>query len=623
MRPAVYRLARSLGLRGEVANEGGQVVIRVWGTAEQLARFRRQLSDHLPFRARIERIETAALEGAPPPDFRIAPGRSAPVTSVPPDVAVCGDCLDEVLDPGNRRYRYPFTHCAQCGPRFSIIEKLPYDRGHTSLARFPLCLSCQGEYHDPANRRFHAEAIACPECGPRIWTFPETQADPIAQAVAWLRQGKILAVKGVGGFQLLVDASNTEAVARRRRRKHRPHKPLALMARDLDVVRRYAEVGEQEARALQGPEAPVVLLQARESQPLPAAIAPGLDRLGFILPYTSLHHLLLAGFDTPLVFTSANVSGAPLCADNQEALEQLAGLADGFLLHDRDIIHRCDDSVLRLSADRIRVLRRARGFAPTVLPLPPGFESCDGVLALGGELKAVFCLLHQGGAVLSQHLGDLADARTFAWFQEELAGYRALFGFRPRHVAVDAHPDYVSGKWGRHWAKREDLRLTEVQHHHAHLAACLGEHRYPLDAGPVLGLILDGLGRGPDGTFWGGELLCGGYRHCRHLARLRPAPLPGGAKAVIEPWRNLVARLWQAGVNMERFPVLDELPVTGLMAMLRREINCPMASSAGRLFDAVAAALDVCAARQSYEGQAAMELEALAGQSEDTGAYGF
>ncbi len=622
MRPALYRLARSLELRGDVANEGGQVCVRLWGTPRQLRTFRERLPDALPPGARIERLETVPLEGGPPPDFRIAPSRAAAVTAVPPDVAVCRRCLDELRDPDDRRYRYPFTHCAQCGPRFSIIKRLPYDRRHTSLERFPLCPVCRAEYENPGDRRFHAEAIACPECGPRVWTHPESGTDPVAQAVAWLRQGKIVAVKGMGGFQLMADAGDPGAVARLRARKHRPHKPLALMARDLGVVRRYARVGEAEARALQGPEAPVVVLSAREPGGLPA-VAPGLDQLGFILPYTPLHHRLLAPFDTPLVFTSANLSGAPLCIDNEAALVELGTIADAFLFHDRDIVHRCDDSVVRSMGGEIRVLRRARGYAPTVLPLPAGFGSGDGVLALGGELKATFCLLHRGWAVLSQHLGDLEEARTFAWFQEELAAWRELFDFRPRRLAVDRHPEYLSAKWGRRWARRDGLALAEVQHHHAHLAACLVEHGHPLDRGPVLGLILDGLGWGDDATFWGGELLYGDYRRCRRLARLRPAPLPGGGRAVREPWRNLVARLWQAGVAAERFPVLAGLPVAALTRMLTRGLNSPPASSAGRLFDAVAAALGLFPERQSFEGQAAMALETLAGRSDDDGGYGF
>ncbi|WP_286292071.1 carbamoyltransferase HypF [Methylomarinovum tepidoasis] len=623
MRPAVYRLARRLGLSGRVWNDGGRVVIQVWGAPVQVGAFRRRLPAEPPPRARIEAIRTKALAGVPPVDFRILPGRPAAAANVPPDVAVCDACMVEVRDPTNRRHRYPFTHCADCGPRFSVIERLPYERRNTSLRRFPLCRDCEREYHDPDDRRFHAEAIACPVCGPRLWTRPACAGDPIAQTVAWLRQGKIVAVRGVGGFQLLADATDAAAVARLRARKRRPHKPFALMARDMAVVRRYARVPPEAAAALTAPEAPVVLLDALGETALPEAVAPGLGRLGFILPYTALHHLLLESFDTPLVFTSANRSGAPLCADNDEALEALSGIADAFLLHDRDIVHRCDDSVVLPATGPVRVVRAARGLAPLSLSVPPGFEGRDGILALGGGLKATFCLLHRGRAILSQHLGDLEDARSFAGFQKALADYRTLFGFQPRQVAVDRHPEYLSGKWGRRWARSEGLALTEVQHHHAHLAACLAEYRHPQDGGAVMGLILDGLGWGSDGTFWGGELLYGDYLSCRRLAWLRPTPLPGGVKAMTEPWRNLVAQLWQAGLDPGSLPVLRGLPVQALLALLEKGLNCPPASSTGRLFDAVAAALGLCPGGQSYEGQAAALLEHLAWQSDDEGAYPF
>ncbi len=456
-----------------------------------------------------------------------------------------------------------------------------------------------------------------------MWTCPRTSRDPLEQTKIWLRQGKIVAVKGVGGFHLLVDATHAEAIDRLRLRKHRPRKPLALMARNMAVIRRYCQVGEEEERALHSPQRPIVLLEAAGPEVLPAELAPELNVLGFMLPYTPLYHLLLKDFDTPLVATSANPSGAPLGKDNDEAVEQLQGIADAFLLHDREIVLRCDDSVVRYTAGRMRLLRSARGYAPVSLSLPSGFEAAKATLALGGELKNTFCLLHRGRAVLSPHLGDLEDARTFAWYREEMTSLRWLFGFRPWQLAIDGHPDYHSSKLGRDLAEREGVKLVQVQHHHAHLAACLAEHGHPLGAGPVLGLILDGLGYGNDDTYWGAELLWSGYRSFRRLTHLRPAPLPGGARAMVEPWRNLVARLWQTGIDSGLFPSLTGRPVETLQRMLQKRFNSPLASSCGRLFDAVAAALGICSERQSYEGEAAAMLEHLALRSDDGGIYPF
>ena len=624
MRPAVWRLAQHHRLKGWVRNEGAGVRIRLWGSRDAIAALRKALLQWPPLSAVIEGVEEKPLVSPSPRGFSIKPSRNVAVSnSVPSDRAVCRDCVADVFDPSNRRYRYPFTHCARCGPRFTLIERLPYDRNNTSLRTFPLCAHCRKEYEDPTDRRFHAEAIACPECGPRLWTHPETSQDPIEQVKVWLRQGRIVAIKGVGGFHLVTDATHTEAVERLRARKHRPHKPLALMARDVEVIQRYCRLSVMERWTLQSAERPIVLLQQEEPDHLPAAIAPELDHYGFMLPYTPLHHLLLQDFAAPLVFTSANPSGAPLCVDNTEAMENLHGIADAWLLHDREILHRCDDAVVRLAAGRMQVLRSGRGYAPVSLPLPEGLEKAEGILALGGELKNTFCLVHQGRAIMSQHLGDLEDARTFAWYREETSVLQRLFGFTPQHLAIDRHPDYHATQYGQGWAGQQALRLTEVQHHHAHLAACLAERAYPLAADPVLGLILDGLGYGDDGTFWGGELLLADYRSFRRLAHLRPAPLPGGSKAMTEPWRNLVARLWQAQIDPSAFSSLTGKPVKGLLRMLDKEINSPLASSSGRLFDAVAAALGICVDQQSFEGQAAGVLEALAWKSDDRGAYPF
>jgi hydrogenase maturation protein HypF len=468
------------------------------------------------------------------------------------------------------------------------------------MARFPLCAACRVEYDDPGDRRFHAEAIACPACGPQMRLLPGQRSDdPIAEAAALLRAGRIVAVKGIGGYQLACDATDADAAARLRAAKHRETKPFALMARDLDVIRRHCAVSAEEARLLCGPEAPIVLLRASGAA-LPDAIAPALTTLGFMLPTTPLHLLLLRDFEHPLVMTSGNLTDEPQIIDDAEAETRLPGIADAMLAHDRPIATRIDDSVVRCIAGSPRLLRRARGYAPGAITLPVGFAGAPDMLAAGGELKATFCLLKDGAAMLSQHIGDLEDARTFDDYRTGIAHYTALFDHAPVAIAADPHPEYLSSKYARECG----LRLIEVQHHHAHVAACLAENDRALDAPPVLGIVLDGLGWGGDGTIWGGEFLLADYRDARRLGMLKPVAMPGGTAAVREPWRNLYAHLLAAGLApRERHATLD--------AMLRNGMNSPLASSCGRLFDAVAAALGICAGRQGHEGEAAARLEAL------------
>lgn len=622
-RPCVWRLAKRFALTGSVENCGKGIRIRAFGEPENLVCFREKLLAMPPPGARIEKMDERPLYEAAPGEFRIAastPGVPAPF--VLPDLASCAECRQEVFSPSLRRYLYPFTSCTQCGARFSIMQNLPYDRERTSFSAFTPCPACLAEYQNPADRRFHAQTIACPACGPKVWLEPHKTEGrkALAQAVEWLRQGKILAVKGLGGFQLLADATNPQAIVHLRQRKRRPHKPLALMARDLEAVRRYCVVSPEEAQALTSQIAPIVLLAAKE-QTLPSTIAPGLELLGFLLPYSPLHHLLMAEFAAPLIFTSGNLSGDPLCADNDEVQIKLSQIADAFVLHDYSIVHPCDDSVVRFMAGKIRVLRRGRGLAPAPIALPAGFEQKEGILAFGGELKSSFALIAQGQIVLSQYLGDLEQAASFARYQQELAAYLALFAFTPRCLAGDLHPDCLATKLGHTWAEEKKLPLVAVQHHHAHLAAVLAEYRHPRDGKPVLGLILDGLGYGADRTFWGGELLFGDYRSFRRLARLKPCPLLGGSKAMREPWRNLAAQLWQAEIPLSCFPALAEKPLALVQRLLESKLNSPLASSCGRLFDAVAAALGICFDNQSYEGQAAAELECLAWRSEDKMAY--
>jgi len=631
-RPTVWRIARACGLRGDVRNDGEGVLVRAWGRGEQLDRFCAELHAQCPPLARIDALERAPLAGVPCDDFRIvASAEGAVRTGIVPDAATCPACLAELLDPQDRRYRYPFINCTHCGPRLSIVQGIPYDRANTSMAPFVMCSECRAEYEDPANRRFHAQPNACPVCGPRVWLEDPWgnrlepaglgAEDAVAAAGLLLARGLIVAVKGIGGFHLACDAGNPAAVAELRRRKSRYVKPFALMARDTGVVRRYCRISEDEAALLAGPEAPILLLEAAATLRVAPEVAPNQDTLGFMLPYSPLHHLLLAGWERPLVMTSGNRSEEPQCIDNGEAVERLAGLADAFLLHDRDIVNRVDDSVMRIMDGEPKALRVARGYAPASVSMPGGFVDAPPVLALGGELKSTICLLAERRAVVSQHLGDQEDARTAREYERTIALYLKLFRNQPEVLAVDLHPGYRSSLLGSGWATREGLTLTEVQHHHAHIAAVLAEHGWPLDRGPVLGIALDGLGYGQDGTLWGGELLVADYAEYRRVGRLAHTPMPGGVKAILEPWRGTYAHLcthlgWD--VVGERYGGLEILgwlgrrPLPVLERMMASGLNTPVTSSAGRLFDAVAAALGLCRETIAYEGQAAVELEVLA-----------
>ncbi|HTB48262.1 MAG TPA: carbamoyltransferase HypF [Acetobacteraceae bacterium] len=696
LRPTVWRLARQHGLRGWVGNDGAGVTAMLCGAQEAISSLVEALRRAPPPLARIDAIELVPI--AVPPDctgFRINESHADAVhTGVVPDAAACPACLAEILDPASRRYRYPFANCTHCGPRLSIIEAIPYDRGTTTMRAFGMCAACAAEYRDPADRRFHAQPIACAACGPQAWLEPaRVDADAIDAARTLLLAGGIVAVKALGGFHLACDATDAAAVARLRQAKRRDAKPFALMARDLDVIRRYAVVTDADAAALGSVAAPIVVLEARglgwkdtppplegggrgegcvqplaggcidpspqpwsasrpkpprgggvsspapsprppPSAPLPG-VAPGLSSLGFMLPSTPLHHLLLHGIDRPLVMTSGNLADEPQCIGNDEALTRLRGIADHVLLHDRDIARRVDDSIARVMGGAARVLRRARGYAPAPLPLPTGFATAPPLLSMGGELKNTFALLRDGEALLSHHMGDLENAPTFADYRRSIEQYRALFAHTPRAVAVDCHPDYLSTKHGQALAAQQGLPVIAVQHHHAHLAACLAENAVPLGSAPVLGIVLDGLGWGDDGTIWGGEFLLGDYRGFRRLARLKPVAMPGGAQAIREPWRNAYAHIaaalgWPAFVaeygHSELADYLGEKPLAVLGGMIARGVNAPLSSSCGRLFDAVAAASGLCRDRTLYEGQAAMMLEAAADSEaadDDRTAYPF
>jgi hydrogenase maturation protein HypF len=580
-RPFVYWLARSHGLTGFVLNDGAGVVIEVEGLAGPVDVFVRALVDEPPSLARVDEVASQPIAPVGDAEFVIAASQATTRgAAIPADVATCDACLRELFDPADRRYRYPFINCTQCGPRFTIVRDVPYDRPNTTMAGFELCGDCRREYTDPANRRFHAEPIACPVCGPRLTT-------PLADAVALLRRGAVLAVKGLGGYHLACDAANGRAVDLLRARKHRDDKPFAVMTLAAELL---AEVGEEETALLRSRERPIVLVRRRRDAPVADAVAPDSPWLGVLLPYTPLHHLLLTDFGGPLVMTSGNRSDEPIAFDDDDARDRLCGIADAFLAHDRPIHRRCEDSVVRAAFP----IRRSRGYAPTAVSLP--VAAPQPVVAVGASLKSTFCVARGDEAYLSAHLGDLDTEQAYAAFRADLDLYLAMLDVEPRVIAHDLHPDYLATRW----AHDQDAELIGVQHHHAHAAACMAEHGL---SGPVLALVFDGTGYGSDGTIWGGELLRCDLTEFERVAHLEPVPLPGGEAAIREPWRVAAAYLDAAG---------RPVPFEG-WRLVRQSllVNAPLSAGMGRLFDAVAAILGV-RQRVTYEGQAAIELEQLA-----------
>jgi hydrogenase maturation protein HypF len=585
-RPFVYGLARGHGLAGFVLNDAHGVVIEAEGEALALEEFSVALARDAPALARVDSVAVEALRPRGERDFVIAASRrgqrSGPAV-IPPDVATCDQCLAELFDPLDRRHRYPFINCTQCGPRFTIVERVPYDRVNTTMARFEMCAYCRREYEDPADRRFHAEPNACPACGPRL-------SMPLEDAVRLLREGAIVAVKGLGGYHLACDARSEAAIGRLRDRKARDEKPFALMATEPE---RLGAVGEPERLLLNSPERPIVLLRRRPDAPVAPSVAPTSSSLGVMLPYTPLHHLLFHDFGAPLVMTSGNRSDDPIVFEDADARQRLGGVADAFLAHDRPIHRRCEDSVVRSGFP----VRRSRGFAPRALPLP--VEARRPLVAAGAELKSTFCVVRGTEAFLSPHLGDLESEPAYRAFQADLRLYLEMLSVEPEVVAYDLHPDYLSTRW----AHEQDVELVAVQHHHAHAASCLAEHG---EEAPALAVVFDGTGFGTDGTLWGGEILRFDLESFERVAHLEPLPLPGGEAAVREPWRMAASYLERLGrdVPFERWPLVRQ----------SIEVNAPLSSGMGRLFDAVAALLGVreCV---SYEGQAAIELEHLAGET--------
>ena len=620
-RPYVYSLARQGALRGQVFNNTTGVLIDVEGEDSAIEQFINEITLNPPPLSQIESIQrNNNLDSANYHDFRIVESASEGVTLVPvsADVATCADCLRELFDAQDRRHRYPFINCTNCGPRFTIIEGIPYDRSQTTMRDFEMCALCRAEYENPLDRRFHAEPTACPQCGPRLSLLDtngcEVRLDAGDDAAERTRRllsaGKIVAIKGIGGFHLACDALNAEAVERLRGRKYREDKPFALMAKSVDVIREYCLVSDAEAALLNSKRRPVVLLEKRIDAILPEAIAPRLRTLGFMLPYSPLHCLILETQDRPLVMTSGNVSDEPICYEDEDAIRRLNNIADYFLFHDRRIHLRTDDSVARVFEGGEMVLRRSRGYAPA--PVKVHFKFEREILACGAELKNTFCLARGHHAFISHHIGDLENLETLRSFEQGIEHYKRLFHLQPEVVAYDLHPEYLSTKYAL--ALDESQTKIGVQHHHAHIASCMADNRIE---GEVIGVAMDGLGFGVDGRMWGGEFFVADFLEAERIAHLEYIPMPGGARAIREPWRMAATYLYRTfgddflNLKLPFIQNMDRKAWTTLRRMIETETNSPETSSMGRLFDAVSSLLGLRNA-VNYEGQAAIELETIA-----------
>ncbi|GAA5342922.1 MAG: carbamoyltransferase HypF [Anaerolineaceae bacterium] len=619
-RPTVYLLAQKHALTGWVLNSAHGVEIEISGSPAACAAFVQDLQRNPPPLAHIDSFEVQPADSQTYPAFEIRESQDEPNDFLPvsPDLAICPDCRRELFDPADRRYRYPFINCTNCGPRFTIVKSIPYDRPNTSMAGFGLCTDCAAEYSDPVNRRFHAQPVACPVCGPQIWF--ETRGKRLAEkedalqtARRWLEAGKILAVKGLGGFHLVCDAANAAAVQTLRKRKHRTSKPFALMAFDLPTIEKYVTLTSTARRLISAPQAPIILAEMTEAgKKLAQIVAPDQTRLGFMLPYTPLHLLLFEpapNFTEVLVMTSGNLSEEPIAYENAEARERLASLADGFLMHDRPIYMRIDDSVVTMLREKPYLVRRARGFAPQQLRLP--WDAVP-LLATGTELKNTFCLTRERYAFVSHYIGDLENQETLSSFEQAIRHYERVFRIQPKALACDLHPDYLATRYAQARNKEDSLPLVTVQHHHAHIASCLAENGWASPE-PVIGLAYDGTGYGTDGSIWGGEILIASYKEFTRRFHLTQLPLPGGDLAVRKPARMALSYLLAAGIELEDqtlAPVayLPPAEVQAVRHQARTSFNAPLTSSMGRLFDAVAALMGLCE-EISYEAQAAMMLE--------------
>lgn len=624
-RPFIFALAQRLRLSGYVANDQRGVIIEVEGAPPTIAEFIACLRSDAPVLASVDCLSTTQIAALGQGEFLIVDSRAegSRQTLIAPDTATCGDCLHEIFDPSDRRYRYPFTNCTNCGPRFTIIRDTPYDRPFTTMAGFAMCALCAREYHDPSDRRFHAQPISCPDCGPRLRLIDRAGAevdasrstDLIDIAARLLAAGQIIAIKGLGGYHLAAAAADEAAVSALRARKHREDKPFAVMAADIGAARRLAFIDEAEARVLCGARRPIVLVRRDPQAPLAAAVAPGNRFVGVMLPYTPLHHLLCDALGQPIVLTSGNVSDEPLAYRDDDAMERLAPIADFFLTHDRPIHVRTDDSVVRVISGREMPIRRSRGYAPAPLTLP--LSARRPILSCGAELKNTFCLVRDRSAFVSHHIGDLENYRSLRAFTEGIEHFRRLFDVSPQLVVHDLHPEYLSTKYALDLSAVE---LMAVQHHHAHVAACLADNG---ERGPAIGVAFDGLGYGADSTIWGGEFLIADLSGFQRAGHFEPVPMPGGAAAIRQPWRMALAYLDllygnepPAGLDVYK---RNHSRWSAVAAAMRAKVNSPMTSSAGRLFDA-AAAIAGLRDQVNYEGQAAVEFEQMADIAE-SGAY--
>ena len=621
-RPWVYRIAHEVGVGGRVHNHARGVTVEAFGAPEALDALISRLREP-PLPARVRELTSEAIPGEPTDDFVIVhSAEGGPrALSIPPDLATCRDCEREIHDPDNRRFNYAFTNCTSCGPRFTIATGVPYDRPATTMARFIMCPACQREYDDPRDRRFHAQPNACPECGPRLTLVSRTgerlYGEPLAGAVMRILDGDIVAVKGLGGFHLACDATNENALERLRTRKHRDEKPFAVMVRDLAAAHWLAVIGPDEAALLQSPERPIVLVPRRAGAHLAKGVAPETDLVGLMLPYTPLHHLLLATAEKPLVMTSANPSDEPICADNREAITRLGAIADVFLIHDREIATRCDDSVARVIAGKPTLLRRSRGYVPRAIALARGVA--QPVLAVGAQLKNTFCIATGDSAYLGPHIGDLDNVAALDFFEAAVKRMEDILQVSPAIVAYDMHPAYPSTRYA---LDRRAQRTIAVQHHHAHVASAMAEHGL---TGPVIGVAYDGTGYGPDGTSWGSEILIADFAHYERFSTFRPVALAGGDAAITEPWRIALALLDDAfgdEAPLSRLALFDHVPeksVAIARRMIRGSVNAPLARGIGRFFDGLGA-IGLARSRATYEGQVAVAWN-LAAATGDHGAY--
>lgn len=620
-RPFIYQLANRYGIKGEVANTPSGVSVHLEGAEENIESFCSDLAETHPPLASITEISVCSKNVTGFKDFSIAKSscKTFQSTLISPDVSVCDDCLDELFDPDDRRYGYPFINCTNCGPRYTIITDIPYDRQSTSMKHFTMCGRCQAEYDDPENRRFHAQPNACADCGPHVSLYDNTRKkipakNPVERTAALLKEGCIVAIKGLGGFHLVVDSENSDAVALLRRRKRREEKPLAIMSYDVETIRHYACIQPEDDALIKSYQRPIVILEKKEPNPISGDVSPRNRYFGTMLPYTPLHYLLLSYGFTALVMTSGNMSEEPIAIENEDAFERLSDIAGYFLIHNRKIYLRSDDSLVRRTAGASRFIRRSRGYVPVPVFLK---KKVPQILACGAELKNTVCLTKENRAFLSQHIGDIENLTTYEFFKLTIEHMKRILDIDPEIVACDLHPDYLSTRYAE---KQKDIQKIQVQHHHAHIVSCMAENM--LD-GSVIGLSFDGTGYGDDGSIWGGEILVAGARQFTRAAHLSYVPMPGGDAAIKEPWRMAVSYLYDAfgeefwRLDLSALNEIDEKKMKFIVEMISKRVNSPDTSSLGRFFDGIAAIVGI-RNNVSFEGQAAMELEMIAG--EKTGA---